>query len=646
EKKSDFAYLSLKGKSVNFEPSELQPRKLEGFAVSNSTVFKIGFVTLINKNRIVIEDFHVEGTLDPSVHWILTNSSKVLEKNVLDWSKNDFKITDGIKNVERDGDIIVKSSEGYFQEAQYLALYSIIEKKVLVYIELQSNSKKGNSPLWSLKGMLLTKVSVYIPSHFSFRALFNFIGPGLLISIAYLDPGNLLADIQAGASFNYSLIWVLFCSTFLGFLLQILSARLGIVTGKHLALVCREKYGDRTFLTICLWLVSEIAVIASDIPEVVGSAFGLMLLLGTPLWLGVLVVSLNTFVFLGIQYFGIRKLEYLISFLISIIAGCFCFEALISPIEYGIAECPSESEWKSLLNCTNSTLCPPNYWLRYHFLKGAVVMPHNLFLHSALVLSRKIDRRNPEEVGWADFYSMLECSLAIGISCFINLAVTMVAASVYYPSKSNGYRVPPNLGEIGFLEAGSLLQSALGRSTFHFMSFDFFLKMLRKIAPVLFGVALLASGQSSTVTGTYAGQFVMEGFIDIKITAWLRNILTRCLTVIPSLLPFALIPLLKFTSSEKIMNVHKNSKAMKITCVVLAGIVLFANFAMIYSSVIVSLKASLLSGLATVVYFGCILYIACRPVSLGPAGSYSALNEATEILTESFGSSADSSSGT
>jgi Mn2+/Fe2+ NRAMP family transporter len=230
-----------------------------------------------------------------------------------------------------------------------------------------------------------------------------------------------------------------------------------------------------------------------------------------------------------------------------------------------------------------------------------------------------------------------------------------VAASVYYPSKSNGYRVPPNLGEIGFLEAGSLLQSALGR----------------KIAPVLFGVALLASGQSSTVTGTYAGQFVMEGFIDIKITAWLRNILTRCLTVIPSLticllngkdganrliiassvvlsfqLPFALIPLLKFTSSEKIMNVHKNSKAMKITCVVLAGIVLFANFAMIYSSVIVSLKASLLSGLATVVYFGCILYIACRPVSLGPAGSYSALNEATEILTESFGSSADSSSGT
>jgi hypothetical protein len=162
EKKSDFAYLSLKGKSVNFEPSELQPRKLEGFAVSNSTVFKIGFVTLINKNRIVIEDFHVEGTLDPSVHWILTNSSKVLEKNVLDWSKNDFKITDGIKNVERDGDIIVKSSEGYFQEAQYLALYSIIEKKVLVYIELQSNSKKGNSPLWSLKGMLLTKVCVVL----------------------------------------------------------------------------------------------------------------------------------------------------------------------------------------------------------------------------------------------------------------------------------------------------------------------------------------------------------------------------------------------------------------------------------------------------------------------------------------------------
>ncbi|KNC84576.1 hypothetical protein, variant [Sphaeroforma arctica JP610] len=497
---------------------------------------------------------------------------------------------------------------------------------------------------------------------FSWKTLFKFAGPGMLVSIAYLDPGNLLSDIQSGAAFNYRLIWVLVTATFLGLLMQVLAARLGTVTGQHLALLCRAEYGNRTFTTICLWIVTEIAIIASDIPEVVGSAFGLLLLFDIPLWAGVLMVSANTFILLGIQYFGVRKLEALITILVGVIGVCFLVEAFITPVKWGVPSCPTDDEWEELVtnNCTTSDIdyCPENFCggvvggfvprmspdtkmlLLATSLIGAVVMPHNLYLHSALVLTRHIDRTNPIHVKWADIYNTIECAFSLTISCIINVAIIVVAASVFFPSESNGYNVVQHLDEIGFLDASDLL-ATIGGS-----------------AKILFGIALLASGQSSTITGTYAGQFVMEGFLDIKIELWLRNLFTRAVAIVPSLvicliagtdgantliivssvilsfqLPFALIPLLKFTSSSTTMGIHKNSKMMVITCTALTVVVLTANGFLVAMTIFESLVGwvrivvGAVGFMVSILYFSALGYLAWRPVhaALTSTGSYDTL---------------------
>eukprot|EP00124_Ichthyophonus_hoferi_P002855 Ihof_evm8s215 gene=Ihof_evmTU8s215 len=485
--------------------------------------------------------------------------------------------------------------------------------------------------------------------HFSWGRFARFLGPGMLVSIAYLDPGNFLSDIQSGAEFNYRLIWVLWMATFLGFLMQLLSARLGIVTGKHLAVMCRREYGNRTFITYCLWILSEITIVASDIPEVIGSAFGMKLLFGLPLWAGVLIVSANTFILLGVQYFGVRKLEIVVSILIAIIAGCFVGETALSPVQWTLLKCPSNEEWTKLLACTDAIdYCPANlcgsFWggfiprisLNQRMLMiatsliGAVVMPHNLYLHSALVLSRNVNRKAPVQVKWADFYNTVECGIALGLSCLINTTIIIVAASIFFPNAYNNYHVVNNLDNIGFMDVSKLLGDTLGS----------------KGASIMFGIALLASGQSSTITGTYAGQFVMEGFLELKIVLWQRNLLTRAVAIIPSLtisilagvkgantliivssvilsfqLPYALVPLLKFTSSEVTMGQHKNSILMIVTCVILTLIVVLANVFLIVNTVLDSVEGKAKIGMICfvaiigVVYFGSLGYLAWKPVS-------------------------------
>eukprot|EP00127_Corallochytrium_limacisporum_P002646 Clim_evm82s134 gene=Clim_evmTU82s134 len=482
---------------------------------------------------------------------------------------------------------------------------------------------------------------------FSWTTLAHFLGPGIVVSIAYIDPGNFLSDIISGAAFNYSLLWVLAMASGLALLLQILAARLGTVTGLHLAECCRQEYGHRTRTTIGLWIISELAIIASDIPEVVGSAFALKMLFDMPLWAGVLVTSVNTMIFLGIQAFGIQKLEALITAFVGIMGICFIVEAILSPVTWFNADCMSDEEWYQKLECEpGAPDCPGNYCGNFfsgflpviHIdqlfiaisLIGAVVMPHNLYLHSALVQTRHIDRRCDIQVKWANFYTAVECAIGLVVSFIINVAVIISAASVFFPSKENNWSIVKDIDSIGFEQASDLLGHSLGHA-----------------ASVLFAIALLASGQSSTITGTFAGQFVMDGFLKIKIAAWKRNILTRTVAIGPSLLicllagdrganllivvssvilsfqlPFALVPLLRFTSDPEIMGRFVNSYRMIITCSILSSVVIMANVYLIYATVfgegnstVYKIFAGGFGCVLGIVYFIALGYLLFRPMS-------------------------------
>jgi len=341
-------------------------------------------------------------------------------------------------------------------------------------------------------------------------------------------------------------------------LIQSLAANLGVTTGKHLAEHYREEYPRK--INYILWLLAEIAVIAADIPEVLGTAFALNMLFHIPVWVGVLITGLSTLLLLGLQRFGVRKLEGFVALLVFIMFGCFLGEMAYAKPE------PKE--------VVKGLFVPQ---LRGHgatglaiSLLGAMVMPHNLFLHSALVLSRKI-APSASGINSACRYFLIETGVALLIAFIINVAVISVTGSIcsspnLSPEDSN------NCGNLDLNKSSFLLRHVLGNWS-----------------SKVFAIALLASGQSSTITGTYAGQYVMQGFLNLKMKPWLRNLITRSIAIIPSLivslisgssgagnliiissmvlsfeLPFALIPLLKFTSSKTKMGPHKNSMAIAI----------------------------------------------------------------------------------
>lgn len=392
-------------------------------------------------------------------------------------------------------------------------------------------------------------------------------GPGFLVSVAYVDPGNFDTDIRAGALFKYQLIWVLFVATLMGLLIQTLASRLGLVTGRHLSEHCRACYS--TPVVYILWIMAEIAVIASDIPEVIGTAFALKLLFGLPLWIGVVVTCADTLLFLAIQMFGLRKLEAFIGLLLAIICVCFIIEMFLvspSPLSIMLGFVPTVSS-SSVYTAIS--------------LVGAVVMPHNIYLHSALVMSRNIDRTRVS-INEGNKYNLIESSIALLLSFLINVAILTVSATEFSDAT--------NKEDIGLDNASSLLKNLLKNGV---------------VASIIFGIALLASGQSSTITGTFAGQFVMEGFLQLKIRAWLRNLVTRSVAVLPSLLvaliagpegsdelivlsqvvlslqlPFALIPLVKLTSSN-LMGPWKNSVPVAALAWSLATGLVGANLALL-----------------------------------------------------------------
>ena len=443
---------------------------------------------------------------------------------------------------------------------------------------------------------------------FSLRKLWLFTGPGFLMSIAYLDPGNIESDLQSGAKAGYSLLWILLTSTVLGFLLQRLALRLGVVSGKHLAEVCHEQYP--CVPRFMLWIMIEVAIIGSDMQEVIGTAIAFYLLSWDqdsetgriPLYAGVLITITDTFIFLFLDKF-VRKLELFFGFLITVMAITFGIEFVIALND------PSSNPWEILKGMFVPSVPGDSDVVEQAVgIIGAVIMPHNVYLHSALVKSRKVDRSKNINKRDANLYFTIESAIALSVSFIINVFVVSVFAEAFYTRYSGNAQhilkecpVLRNATDdnedlyrrIKKLPTNETLDDTLDIDLFQgglFLSCEFHL-----VAMYIWAVGILASGESSTMTGTYAGQFAMEGFLNIKWPRWKRVIFTRSIAIAPTLLvaifadirhltnmndilnvlqslqlPFALFPILHFTNEIDVMSGFKNGYIMKIIIWLLA----------------------------------------------------------------------------
>lgn len=396
-----------------------------------------------------------------------------------------------------------------------------------------------------------------------FRRFFAIAGPGYLVSVGYMDPGNWGTDLAGGARFGYALLWVILASNLMAMLLQTLCARLGLVTGKDLAQACRDYYKKPA--AIVLWLLCEVAIIACDLAEVIGSAVALNLLIGLPILWGVLITGIDVLVLLGLLQFGFRKIEAIVLVLVGTIGACFGLEVFLA-----------RPDWPAVLHGTFVPSMPNNEALLISLgILGATVMPHNLYLHSSIVQTRAHED-TPEGLRQAVTMNTVDTIVALGMAFFVNAAILVLSASVFY---RNGMHDVAELQD-----AYRLLTPLLGGA-----------------ASTAFAVALLASGQSSTITGTLAGQIVMEGFLRIRIAPWLRRLITRSLAIVPALimigisggrntvqllilsqvvlsmqLSFAIFPLMMFTSDPKRMGEFANPLWLKIVgytvCCIIAAL--------------------------------------------------------------------------
>jgi manganese transport protein len=406
-----------------------------------------------------------------------------------------------------------------------------------------------------------------------------FMGPAYLVSVGYMDPGNWATDIAGGSQFGYKLIWVLLMSNLIALLLQSLSARLGIVRGRDLAQASRETYSRP--VNISLYILAEIAIAACDLAEVLGMAIGMQLLFGIPLMAGVSITVLDTFLLLFLINFGMRKMEAFILGLIAIIGMAFFAEMIFAKPHLG-----------SIVSGFVPSL--PNDTALYIAIGiiGATVMPHNLYLHSSLVQTRKFEK-NPKEIRRAIRFNILDSTIALNLAFFVNAAILILAASTFF---KNGLF---DVAEIQ--DAHRFLQPMLGT---HW-------------APVLFAVALIAAGQSSTLTGTLAGQIVMEGYLNFRIAPWLRRLITRLLAIIPALiaisyfgesasgkllilsqvilslqLGFAIIPLIHFVSDKNKMNEFVIPLYVRILAWLSAAIIVSLNARLVYQQIIDWMESS------------------------------------------------------
>src|SRR6202158_621474 len=400
-----------------------------------------------------------------------------------------------------------------------------------------------------------------------FRKILAFAGPGYLVAVGYMDPGNWATDIGGGSKFGYTLLSVILISNLMAMFLQALSAKLGIATGRDLAQACREQYSRRT--TLFLWVVCEIAIAACDLAEVLGSAVALKLLFGLPLLAGVLITALDVLIVLALQGRGFRLIEAFVVTLIVTIGACFAYEIFFA-----------QPLWKE---AAQGVIPRAEIFRNREMLYiaigilGATVMPHNLYLHSSIVQTRAFgisvgDRRE------ALHYAVFDSTLALAFALFVNAAILVLGAAAFHT------RGLHNVAEIA--DAYKLLSPVLGVS----------------LASTVFACALLASGQNSTLTGTLAGQIVMEGFLNIRLKPWIRRLITRALAITPAVivigfagegkvtaliilsqvvlsfqLPFAIIPLIQFTGDRAKMGTLVNSWATQIVAWAVAGLILFFN---------------------------------------------------------------------
>jgi len=383
------------------------------------------------------------------------------------------------------------------------------------------------------------------------RRLLGFLGPGFLISVGYMDPGNWATDIAGGSRFGYTLLFVIMASNLMAILLQSLSLKLGVATERDLAQLCRESYGPK--VSFALWLLAEIAIAACDLAEVIGSAIALNLLFHVPLFYGVLITGMDVLLILLLQRWGFRYVEALVISLIGAMIALFGIQMFLSRPDYGPA-------LRDLLVPSPAILTNGAMLYIAIGILGATVMPHNLYLHSSIVQSRNY-KRTPAGKREAVHLANVDSALALSIALFVNAAILIVAAAVFYR------RGLFNVAAIQ--DAFKLLSPLLGVTG----------------ASTLFAVALLASGQNSSITGTLAGQVVMEGFIHIRLSPWLRRLVTRSLAIIPTIivvavageqgtekllilsqvilsfqLSFAVVPLVLFTGNRKLMGEFVNKR--------------------------------------------------------------------------------------
>ena len=399
----------------------------------------------------------------------------------------------------------------------------------------------------------------------NYKKMFAVFGPAYLVGVGYMDPGNWATDIAGGSKYGYQLIWVLLMSNIMAVVLQVLCTKIGIVTERDLSQLCRREYPRKTSFT--LWVLAEIAIIATDLAEVLGTAIGLNLLFHIPILAGIIITAFDTLIILALHKSGKRTIEIIIISLVSIIAMSFLAELLIvkpdmGEVVYGFI--PRLSDSGALYIAIG--------------IIGATVMPHNLYLHSNIVINKmKISKKEKMK------YNKIDSIVALNLAFLVNSAILILAATTFH---KKGY-----FGIEEIQDAYHLLEPLLGT----------------KLAPALFGIALLAAGQSSTITGTMSGQIVMEGFIDMKIAPWKTRLATRLLAVIPAViiiviggsqetgdllilsqvllsiqLPFAVVPLIHFVSSSRLMGRYVIGNFTKTTSWVIAFIIILLNIKLVF----------------------------------------------------------------
>ncbi|MBW8685149.1 Nramp family divalent metal transporter [Chitinophaga rhizophila] len=419
-------------------------------------------------------------------------------------------------------------------------------------------------------GEVHQSVDTTVPSTSRWRKLLSFFGPAYLVSVGYMDPGNWATDLAGGSQYGYSLLWVLLMSNLMALLLQTLSARLGIVRGRDLAQANRETYPPG--VNFVLYILAEIAIAATDLAEVLGMAIGIQLLTGLPLAWGVSITVFDTFLLLVLQKYGIRKMEAFIIGLVAIVGISFLAELVMAK--------PVMAEVVTGFKPT----IPDNTALYIAIgIIGATVMPHNLYLHSALVQTRKI-KRDEKGIRQALKLNFIDSAVALNLAFFVNAAILILAAAVFFKTGRT------DVAEIQ--DAHQLLEGLLGN----------------KWAPALFAIALIAAGQSSTVTGTLAGQIVMEGYLRLRINPWLRRLLTRLLAIVPALLVimiagpekvgellvfsqvllslqlgFAIIPLIHFVSDKKTMGTYAVGPTVKVISWIITAVLVYLNSRMVFT---------------------------------------------------------------